>query len=132
MPVQSAKKQALVESADPPDSSERFDDGAPPDLQYLIRRLLHQAGEARARSVSGLALVGRGEDAEQILLDLEVDGVRCVLIRAAPRAEQGVTLSPRELEIARMIAKGYSNKIIAAVLDISSWTVCTQIGRAHV
>jgi DNA-binding CsgD family transcriptional regulator len=28
-----------------------------------------------------------------------------------------------------MIAKGYPNKTIAAVLDISSWTVCTHIRR---
>jgi len=39
------------------------------------------------------------------------------------------SLSPRELEIARMVAKGYPNKTIAAVLDISAWTVCTYLRR---
>jgi DNA-binding CsgD family transcriptional regulator len=40
-----------------------------------------------------------------------------------------VILSPREVEIARMVAKGYPNKTIAAVLDISPWTVCTYLRR---
>src|SRR5258705_6588607 len=40
-----------------------------------------------------------------------------------------VSLSPREQEIARMIARGYPNKTIAGVLNISSWTVCTHIRR---
>jgi DNA-binding CsgD family transcriptional regulator len=38
-------------------------------------------------------------------------------------------LSPREQEIARMVAEGYPNKTIAAVLDISSWTVGTYLRR---
>jgi DNA-binding CsgD family transcriptional regulator len=38
-------------------------------------------------------------------------------------------LSPRELEIARMVAKGYPNKVIARVLEISSWTVSTHLRR---
>jgi DNA-binding CsgD family transcriptional regulator len=28
-----------------------------------------------------------------------------------------------------MVAKGYPNKTIAAVLDISPWTVCTHLRR---
>jgi DNA-binding NarL/FixJ family response regulator len=28
-----------------------------------------------------------------------------------------------------MVAKGYPNKTIAAVLEISSWTVCTHMRR---
>jgi DNA-binding CsgD family transcriptional regulator len=28
-----------------------------------------------------------------------------------------------------MVAKGYPNKIIAAVLEISAWTVCTHMRR---
>ena len=38
-------------------------------------------------------------------------------------------LSPREHEIARMVAKGYANKTIATVLDISSWTVGSYLRR---
>lgn len=72
-----------------------------------------------------------------VLLDTEVDGVRCLLVNLepAPAAESSATergkivLSPREEEIARMVAAGYPNKTIAAVLDISSWTVGTHLRR---
>ena len=66
----------------------------------------------------------------RILADVEIDGIRCVLTRIEPAPEaQGLPLSPRELEIARMIACGHPNKTIAAVLDISSWTVGTYLRR---
>src|SRR4030095_7861605 len=63
-----------------------------------------------------------------VLLDLKMEGVRCVLVRVEPQPQpEGATtqhahvmLSPREEEIARMVAAGYPNKTIAAVLDISS------------
>ena len=66
-----------------------------------------------------------------VLLDTEVDGVRCMLIRlqSLHPAHAQVVLSPREQEIARMVAAGYPNKTIAAVLDISSWTVGTHLRR---
>ena len=68
-------------------------------------------------------------ESPDILLDTEVDGVRCMLIRIHPRgsAHAQIVLSPREQEIARMVAAGYPNKTIAAVLDISSWTVGTHL-----
>jgi DNA-binding CsgD family transcriptional regulator len=68
-----------------------------------------------------------------VLLDTEVDGVRCLLVSIEPSPEATqrgkVLLSPREEEIARMVAAGYPNKTIAAVLDISSWTVGTHLRR---
>ena len=65
-----------------------------------------------------------------VILDMEVDGVRCLLVRLPPGPARAQTLlSPREQEIARMVAEGYPNKTIAAVLDISSWTVCTHLRR---
>ena len=49
---------------------------------------------------------------------------------ARPEASApSLTLSPREQEIARMVASGCTNKEIAAVLDISSWTVSTHLRR---
>jgi DNA-binding CsgD family transcriptional regulator len=65
-----------------------------------------------------------------VLIDIEVDGVRCVLSKAEKQTTPHAILSPRELEIARMIARGYPNKTIAAALDISSWTVCTHLRRS--
>lgn len=66
-----------------------------------------------------------------VLLDVQVDEVRCRLeTAAAPSAapSRGV-LSPRETEIARMVAQGYPNKTIAAVLEISSFTVSSYLRR---
>ena len=70
------------------------------------------------------------DQTQELVLDIEVDGVRYLLIRQmCQTARIQRILSPRELEIARMVAKGYPNKIIAGVLDISSWTVCTHLRR---
>jgi DNA-binding CsgD family transcriptional regulator len=65
-----------------------------------------------------------------VLIDIEVDGLRCLIVdlRSAHGREH-VDLSPREREIARLVAQGYPNKTIAAVLDISSWTVSTHLRR---
>jgi DNA-binding CsgD family transcriptional regulator len=75
-------------------------------------------------------VAGRNSPLEGVLVDLEVDGVRCVLVRRPAVADHAdVALSPREREIARMVAKGYPNKVIARVLEISSWTVSTHLRR---
>jgi DNA-binding CsgD family transcriptional regulator len=64
--------------------------------------------------------------ADYVILDVKVDGVRCLLTRIPDAL---VPLSPRELEIARMVAKGYPNKTIASILDISCWTVASHLRR---
>ena len=64
---------------------------------------------------------------EQILLDIHLDGERYLLVRM-PKPSH-IPLSPREIEIVRMVAQGHPNKIIADVLSISSWTVCTHLRR---
>jgi DNA-binding CsgD family transcriptional regulator len=67
--------------------------------------------------------------AEQVLFDIDVDGSRYMLIRSVPVERCTLSLSPREREIVRMVAQGRPNKVIAAVLNISSWTVCTHLRR---
>src|SRR5439155_26470152 len=57
-----------------------------------------------------------------------LDGTRYLLMRLH-KSEERVQLSPREQEIVRMVAGGHPNKIIASVLNISSWTVCTYLRR---
>lgn len=79
---------------------------------------------------------------DDVLVDLEIDGVRCLVVRSEPKPAAAALvapaaaaplirdrLSPRELEIARMVAEGHPNKAIAAVLDISTWTVNTYLRR---
>lgn len=66
-------------------------------------------------------------DGKEVLLDVELDGVQCLLLRNSP--DHHPLLSPREREIARMIAEGLPNKTIASVLEISTWTVGTHLRR---
>ena len=69
------------------------------------------------------------DDHEQIIVDTEVDGRRYLLVRMPATMRARVALSPREQEIVRMVAHGHPNKIIADVLNISSWTVGTHLRR---
>jgi DNA-binding CsgD family transcriptional regulator len=66
---------------------------------------------------------------EEVLVDTEVDGARYLLVRMRRLGNSRIQLSPREQEIVRMVAKGHPNKVIADVLNISSWTVCTHLRR---
>jgi DNA-binding NarL/FixJ family response regulator len=57
--------------------------------------------------------------------------VRLLVLRRA-RPGPISLLSPREQEIARMVACGYPNKTIASVLEISSWTVASHLRRIFI
>jgi DNA-binding CsgD family transcriptional regulator len=70
-----------------------------------------------------------GSPAEEIILDMNIDGSRYLLVRRPKEERLRVQLSPREQEIVRMVADGHSTKVIAGVLNISSWTVCTHLRR---
>ncbi len=101
-------------------------DSIEPDRESRSSGLTELAAELmrRAREAS-LPAVDQGTE---VLMDLESDGVRCVLVRTSA-AHVVPLLSPREQEIARMIARGLPNKTIAAVLEISTWTVGTYLRR---
>jgi DNA-binding CsgD family transcriptional regulator len=86
-------------------------------LESLLRRLESEAHAPR----------GPGAGAG-VMLDIEVGGVRCVLVRRPPRPPRTL-LSPREEEIADLVAGGYPNKSIASALEISRWTVSTHLRR---
>jgi DNA-binding CsgD family transcriptional regulator len=91
-------------------------------IDGLVRQIVAMAGEPIAHDTA----VTRGET----VLDLEVDGERYVLVRlASASATAQVSLTPREVEIARLVAKGYVNKTIAGILDISCYTVDTYMRR---
>lgn len=117
-------KRASFPAEDRPDSEDVGAAGgaiAPEEVRFLVKQLV---GQIEHR---GPPLLPEGE--EGVILDLEVDGVRCVLVRRPREDRAEVVLSPREREIARMVAKGYPNKVIAKVLEISSWTVSTHLRR---
>jgi DNA-binding CsgD family transcriptional regulator len=97
--------------------------GAGAELLSLVKEVVHRAEELDDGP-------GSGHPYDPVLLDIDVDGTRCLVIHDEPAGgDEAVDLSPREREVARMIAEGYPNKTIAAILEISSWTVSTYVRR---
>jgi DNA-binding CsgD family transcriptional regulator len=94
-------------------------------LEDLVRLVLEHAGIANDGHQAHLS----DPTAEETLLDIDVDGSRYLLIRMPTMNPMRAQLSPREREIVRMVAQGHANKIIADVLGISAWTVCTHLRR---
>ena len=68
---------------------------------------------------------------DHVLLDVEVGDIRLIALRRGTPSPMSM-LSPREQEIARMVALGYPNKTIASILDISSWTVASHLRRIFI
>ena len=66
-------------------------------------------------------------DNEKVLLDEVVGGVRCLCIEHEPGRLD--SLSPRQQQIAGMVAAGCTNQAIARSLEISIWTVSTHLRR---
>jgi DNA-binding CsgD family transcriptional regulator len=66
---------------------------------------------------------------EGILLDLTIGRVRCLLVEQQETVT--VSLSPREQQIALMVAAGHTNQAIAGALEISAWTVSTHLRRIY-
>ena len=98
--------------------------------ETLVKRLVRHVSHRLALDDAAPHADPEAHLGHDVILDMEVDGVRCLLVRLPPGPARAQTLlSPREQEIARMVAEGYPNKTIAAVLDISSWTVCTHLRR---
>lgn len=70
--------------------------------------------------------VGPNKD---VLMTYDLDGTRILVVRDDPNRVRLQDLSQREQEIVRMVAKGFPNKAIADVLEISVWTVGTHLRR---
>jgi DNA-binding CsgD family transcriptional regulator len=110
----------------------------PSELKNSIspRERENPTAENLIRLLAALALKGESapadescEEIEEILVDTELDGFRYLLVRLPKPTSSRVVLSPREQEIVRMVAQGHPNKVIAGVLNISGWTVCTHLRR---
>jgi DNA-binding CsgD family transcriptional regulator len=93
-------------------------------VEELIRQLVSRLGKQNA------SLEGHNHViSEEIILDCTVEAVRYLLIRMPPATSGHAPLSPREHEIARMVADGHPTKVIAGVLNISCWTVTAHLRR---
>jgi two-component system nitrate/nitrite response regulator NarL len=95
-------------------------------VDEVVRTLVELVGRE-----SAVEALGNGTDdaSEEVLVDTEIQGSRYLLVRMPKPRSGRIRLSPREQEIVRMVAKGHPNKVIADVLNISSWTVCTHLRR---
>jgi DNA-binding CsgD family transcriptional regulator len=92
---------------------------------------LSDALEASLRLTASLLAQSDGVDVMgQPVIDLDLGGYHWTVSRCV-RDASGVDLqlSPRELEIVRMVARGLTNRAIASALDISPWTVGTYLRR---
>jgi DNA-binding CsgD family transcriptional regulator len=58
------------------------------------------------------------------------DAYRDLAVRGVGRSGGGGTISPRQLEILRLVAKGHSNDEIAQLLNISRQTVKNHLTAA--
>lgn len=122
-------KPALVEAgslASEPKAGYRAVPELPAKAADLIRQLLTHA---KQDVPDPLPLQNSLSESHAVLLKIEVDDVVCLLLRPRKTEDDPCALSPREQEIARMIARGHANKTIAEVLDISPWTVNTHVRR---
>jgi DNA-binding NarL/FixJ family response regulator len=90
------------------------------DLQ-TIEQLLHEILTRVCRSPS--------TSAQELLLDFDFGTSRFVLLHLPRVTAPRPALSPRELEIVRMVSQGLPTKVIANVLNISCWTVSTHVRR---
>lgn len=107
-----------------PAPASRAADPTPEELFRALISLLPLSSSSDKQSLGAPA-----QDADEVVIDAEIDGYRYFLVRAPKSTHSQVALSPREKEIVRMVAQGHPNKVIAGVLNISSWTVCTHLRR---
>lgn len=98
-----------------------------PSAESLLKSLIDHLLPTNAASPQ--ACSSDAPETEEVIFDSVLDGDHYLLVRLPRATRPRVQLSPREQEIVRMVAQGHPNKIIADVLNISSWTVCTHLRR---
>ena len=95
-------------------------------LPHEVQAMMHQITQWASAAFPLAA-------ADTILVDSVAGDFRFLVIRISKAVSSPQsTLSPREREIARLVACGHANKTIAGVLSISSWTVNTYLRRIFV
>lgn len=95
-----------------------------------------EAGRLLEQLVKQVETAGFSEEQQEaksikdhVIFESCIDGLQYQLICFSPKGGKQINLSPRELEIARLIAQGLPNKCIGKTLSVSSHTVSTHIRR---
>lgn len=102
------------------------------DVSASVERILHAVRTHLQQVVGGMTVAADGA-LPTVVADEHVDGRRVsVSCQCTASDVSEVRLSPREFEVARLVARGLPNKAIGAVLDISPWTVATHLRRIYV
>jgi DNA-binding NarL/FixJ family response regulator len=104
------------------DSDHIFDALAAGASGYLLKRLTREALVAALREVHGGGSPMSSSIARRVVQFFQ---------SPRPSARDLENLSPRELEVLRLLAEGYVNKEIADRLSISTPTVATYIRRVY-
>ena len=97
------------------------------NLELLLRPLVDYVN----KSLTSYSYQPESESPE-VIFETYLDGQHYALVRISSPISKAVNLSPREGEIARLIARGLPNKAIATILEISPWTVNTYLRRIFV
>jgi DNA-binding CsgD family transcriptional regulator len=98
----------------------------PPAVADLRENVLAALRDLIGQAEQGQLPLAAAGDAT-VTLAVASGPVRLTLIIDVSGAGHG--LSPRELQIARLVASGATNQAIARSLDISAWTVSTHLRR---
>ena len=103
------------------------------EAEALRRGLMTLAAAKPGLPHAELARLGRALAGRGVTIDLaaaEAIGAPVVVLRPAGFAAALSALSPREREVAALIARGLSNKAIARALSLSLATVKDHVHRA--
>ena len=90
-------------------------------LNCLVKKVSHIAPLKRLQTTE--------ETVNEVIIESDIDGTHYYLVRCTPKLACSVSLSPRELAIARLVSQGFPNKCVGSQLNISPWTVATHLRR---
>jgi DNA-binding CsgD family transcriptional regulator len=108
-------------------------DGYHQGLMELVLEILHSINQFTRGSEQTME-----QGRQEVIFKKVIQGHCFTLLYSIVDREEtnksvdAMVLSPREHEIVRLTSHGLSNKAIAAVLDISPWTVNTYIRRIFI
>lgn len=103
------------------------------EVEQVLRRMMACANHQTAADAEKLSMLrsqpDRTGEGQEIIFALSEGGADYTLVRTTAKRPMTHQLSQREQEIARLIAAGCSDKMIAHHLALSACTVSTYVRR---